>query len=264
MSDTDPFTPPKANVDAAASDEDWPLGEPRRVPIGNSWTWIADGFRLFVKSPVFWIVNVVLYLIIISVLSFIPLISIAVYIINPIFQGGFMYSCRQLDDGDDMSVGDLFVGFSTKGAPLAAVGGLYLVGVIAIMLFVGVIAAIIYFSVGPEYFQALSETPDQIGLLVILGVLVVMALAIPLAMAIWFAPPLVMFHEIEVFDALKMSFKGCWRNILPLVVYGVILLVIVIIATIPFGLGLFVVGPVAIATMYTAYKDIFVHHEQAA
>ena len=57
---------------------------------------------------------------------------------------------------------------------------------------------------------------------ILLMVLVVMALSIPLAMAIWFAPALVVFHDLQPLDAMKQSFAGCLKNIVPFLVYGII------------------------------------------
>lgn len=56
---------------------------------------------------------------------------------------------------------------------------------------------------------------------------------------------------------MKTSFHGCLRNIIPSLVYGAIGIVLAMIATIPFALGWFVLGPVGIASLYASYCDIF-------
>jgi uncharacterized membrane protein len=76
-------------------------------------------------------------------------------------------------------------------------------------------------------------------------------------MALWFAPALVVFHELGAVEAMKQSFTGCLRNIVPFLVYGVILIVPAFIASIPLGLGWLVLGPVTAASIYTAYRDIY-------
>jgi uncharacterized membrane protein len=80
---------------------------------------------------------------------------------------------------------------------------------------------------------------------------------VPVFMAIWFAPALVVFHQFGAMEALKASFDGCLKNIVPFLVQGVILLVASIVASIPFGLGWLVLGPVSFASVYTAYRDIY-------
>jgi len=91
----------------------------------------------------------------------------------------------------------------------------------------------------------------------LLGFLIVLALVIPVNMALWFAPAVVMLQNQTAIVAITQSFKGCLRNIVPFLIYGVILLVLGMIAAIPFGLGWLVLGPVMAASLYTSYRDIF-------
>jgi uncharacterized membrane protein len=88
-------------------------------------------------------------------------------------------------------------------------------------------------------------------------VLVALLLAIPLLMAFWFAPALIVLRGEEPFAAMKASFNACLRNIPPFLVYGLVGLLFAILATIPLGLGWFVLAPVYVATIYASYKDIF-------
>jgi uncharacterized membrane protein len=82
-------------------------------------------------------------------------------------------------------------------------------------------------------------------------------LTVPLLMAVWFAPALVIFHDLGPTQAMKDSFTGCLRNIVPFLLYSVIWLVLSIIASIPLGLGWLVLGPMTAASIYTAYRDIY-------
>jgi uncharacterized membrane protein len=45
---------------------------------------------------------------------------------------------------------------------------------------------------------------------------------------------------------------------LPFLVYGIVGFLLAIVAVIPLGLGLLVLGPVMWGTMYVGYRDIFV------
>ena len=56
---------------------------------------------------------------------------------------------------------------------------------------------------------------------------------------------------------MRQSFAACLRNILPFLLYGVIALVLSIIAAIPFGLGYLVLIPVLTCSLYAGYKDVF-------
>ncbi len=56
---------------------------------------------------------------------------------------------------------------------------------------------------------------------------------------------------------MKLSFAGSLRNILPSLIYGIVWIVLAIVATIPLLLGWLVLGPVSVASVYASYRDIF-------
>jgi uncharacterized membrane protein len=91
----------------------------------------------------------------------------------------------------------------------------------------------------------------------VLAWLVAMALSIPIYMALWFAPALVVLRGLAPVAAVKESFVGCLKNVVPFLIYGIVLLVLGIVAAIPLGLGWLVLGPVAIASIYVSYRDIY-------
>jgi uncharacterized membrane protein len=92
---------------------------------------------------------------------------------------------------------------------------------------------------------------------VVLAWLVALALSIPIYMALWFAPALVVLREMPPLEAIKASFLGCLKNILPFLVYSIVLMVLGIVAAIPLGLGWLVLGPTLIASVYISYRDIY-------
>ncbi|MEM9057568.1 MAG: BPSS1780 family membrane protein, partial [Pseudomonadota bacterium] len=96
---------------------------------------------------------------------------------------------------------------------------------------------------------------------ILLAVLVALALFVPLLMAFYFAPPLIALANLQAMDAIKLSFAGCLRNMLPFLLFGIVMFVFLMLAAIPLGLGFLVMGPVAIAAGYCAYKDIFVNSD---
>jgi hypothetical protein len=253
-----PYAAPSAPVaDVAGAVADGQLIEGgQTVLAGNGWQWIVDGFNLFKLNPGIWIVNLIILLVILMVLAFIPFIGqLATYILFPIFSGGLMLGCHTLMHDEPLEVGHLFAGFREKAGPLAVVGLLYLVGVIVVIL---VASVFVGFGLLGALFT--GGRPAMSITMLLLGGLIVLGLSVPLAMAIWFAPALVVFHDLPPTAALKQSFTGCLRNIVPFLVYGIMGLVIGIIATIPLGLGWLVWGPTLIASVYTGYRDIFLEH----
>jgi uncharacterized membrane protein len=229
----------------------------RTVPAENGWKWIVQGWNLFKRAPGVWIALMVVFIVISIVLAFIPVLgSIASFVLTPIFTAGMMIGCRALDEGGELKVEHLFAGFRERFATLLTVGLLYLAAIIVIALVAGLVTGVHLFSL----MDGGASDPGAVmsaALSVLLALLIMLALMVPVFMAIWFAPALVLFHEQGAIEALKGSFEGCLKNIVPFLVQGVILFVASIVASIPFGLGWLVLGPVLVASIYTAYRDIY-------
>lgn len=228
----------------------------RGVAAGRGWDWIAAGWELFKKQAGMWIALVLVAFVIFVVLAFIPFVgSIASIVLTPVFGAGIVIGCRAVEEGRPLEIGHLFAGFKAKLAPLASVGAIYLGAAIAIALVVGLATGASLFAMmsghAPE-----AATPAAF-LTLLLAVLVMLALMLPVIMAIWFAPPLIVFHDKGAVDAMQESFTGCLRNIVPFLVYGVVMLALSLVASIPLGLGWLVLGPVLAASLYTSYKDIY-------
>lgn len=238
--------------------------EPRVVDAGRGVSWWSEGWRLFTPGVGVWLLIMIILIGLHVVGAFIPVVgSLAMQILFPVFTGGLMLGCRAIDRGNPLTVGHLFGGFSQRTGPLVVVGLIYTGLAILIMLVVaGMMIAI--FGVAILGMLTGDADPSQTGVAlgsvvvaVLLGILFFLLLLLPLIMAIWFAPALVMLGGLSPGAAMKASFYGCLQNIIPFLVYGAIGIVLAIIATIPFGLGWFVLGPVAIASVYASYCDIF-------
>lgn len=236
--------------------------EIRKVNAVQGWRWIADGFGLFRKNPLIWIVLFVIYFLILMVFTIIPLVGpLIMSVLAPAFTAGFMLACRDLENGNELELRYLIAGFMHNTGQLVTVGGLYLIGSITIMglTMLGGGGAIL----GAAAINGMQggQPPDVAlgavgGMLVAL--LVALVLLIPLLMAYWFAPALVFFNDLSAPEAMKASFAACAKNWLPFIVYGLAGFGLSIIAMIPFGLGLLVLVPVITASLYTGYKDIFI------
>jgi uncharacterized membrane protein len=256
---SNPYATPKA----AVADEPVPHGElvpgGKGVPASNGWSWLADGWTMFKAAPGLWIGIMVVLVVILFAMAMVPFLGpVAQNLLMPVFMGGIALGCRAIDDGTGLEFSHLFEGFKTRFGTLVAVGALYLAGFVAVlvvvMLIFGAGMAAMFIGGGQQQ-PDMAQAGAVIG--VLLAVLVAIALSLPLVMAIWFAPALVVFHDLGAVEAMKQSFSGCLRNIVPFLVYGVIGLVLAIVATIPLGLGWLVLGPVIAASVYTAYRDIY-------
>jgi uncharacterized membrane protein len=252
-----PFKAPTAHVEDARSAGDGSLAsEPNRVGAGQGSAWWSGGWGLFREATGLWIGMSIVLLILITIINLIPIVGpFASYILMPVISGGLMLGCRNLEDGEGLSFGHMFAGFQKNFGQLALVGLLYMLGIAAIVLIAFVL------GLGGGISAAMMGGSAGTGVAfstIMLGLLFGFALGIPLAMAIWFAPALVMLNDLTAIPAMKLSFQGCLRNIVPFLLYGIIGFVLAIIATIPLALGWLVLVPTMICSTYVSYKEIFV------
>lgn len=251
------YAPPAAPVrDQAApvQDEAGFLPAGRGVRAGRGIAWIGDGWRLFKPSALIWIVNVVLFLMITVAVQVVPFVGgVAGALLAPVLAGGLMIGARAVQRGEALEVAHLFEGFREHTGSLVLVGVVYLVSVAILVL----IAVGLMLMIGVRVFDPAPGLPPDFALRVLLVVLVVLALAIPLTMAYWFAPALVALNGLKPVAAMKASFMGCLKNILPFLLFGLVAMLAGLVALIPLGLGWLVLGPVLVAAMYASYRDIF-------
>ena len=77
-------------------------------------------------------------------------------------------------------------------------------------------------------------------------------------MSIWFAPALIVLHDLDAIAAMKKSFKGCMANLLPMMVYGLVAtIVLLVFFTVTIGIGMLVAFPVLMLVCYTSYRDVW-------
>ena len=228
---------------------------PRSVPIGHGLQWISGGWGLFKRNPLGWILLslalLVLWLLLLNIPKLGPLLFNLLF---PIFFAGLMLACRALEQGKQLEIGYLFAGFRENATALVTVGGVYLVGLLIVLAIVSSSGALPRLPAKP--------TPDDIALLqtelrkmtgpILAGV----ALFVPLLMLTWFAPLLIVFRKMNAVPALKMSFTACLQNIGAFTLYGMVLLVIWIVATLPV-VGVVVALPIIFGSIYASYVDLF-------
>lgn len=222
--------------------------------------WLMEGFEYFRQHALAWIGIVVILIVITIASGVIPLAPLVLQFLTPVFMGGLIMGCREISQGGGLKVNHLFAGFSEYAGNLVLLGVLYTFGVIVITI----LMVITMFLVvgGVEYFQTVmsGETTlvQQHITNLLLVALVALAIYVPLLMGFWFAPALVVLEDASPLQAIRDSFVGCLKNVIPFLLYGIIGLVFAILASIPLGLGWFILMPMIIASVYIAYRDIFV------
>ena len=226
---------------------------------GRGAAWLLEGFDYFKTSAGVWIGIGIIMIIVTVVSAVIPLASLALQFLVPVFIGGLVLGCREISNGGKLEIKHLFAGFSQNTGNLILLSVLYFIGIIII----GIIMFIMLFVLlgGMEFFVTAMEGDTQ-GIMqnsrnILLVVLIALMLYIPLLMAFWFAPALIVLSGQGAIDAMKYSFAGCLKNIIPFLIYGLVGLVLSFLASIPLMLGWFVLMPMMMASIYIAYKDIY-------
>ena len=231
----------------------------KSLPAGAGTDWIGGGWKLFVRAPLMWIIALVILFVIAIVLAFIPLLgSIVFQLLQAVFAGGLIAACRSLERGGEFELEHLFAGFKVRFVPLLVVGLIFMVASLVLLVLFFAVAGL---SLLPAFLSGdptvLSTALAGSAIAIVFGSLVMLALFVPVLMAYWFAPALVMMHDMPAVDAMKASFFGCLRNFVPFLIYGVVMFVLLIVASLPLGLGLLVWAPVAMASNYVGYRQIF-------
>lgn len=258
---------PGAATAAVAADDELKLVLPGKgCPAGDGVKWIGDGWRLFARSPLMWILALLVLIVIWVVLGIIPFVGwLALQVLTPVFYAGLIVASRSIERGNDFELEHLFAGFRIQFANLAVTGLVFLVGwmllflVFAFFVGFGVVGAILTGS-PQDVMPAIAASTFAI----LLGLLVMMALAVPLLAAYWFAPALVVMHGLPPLEAMKASFFACLRNFVPFLLYGIVMMVLAVLAMIPLGLGMLVWIPLTFTSTYAAYRDIFTEDARAA
>jgi hypothetical protein len=92
------------------------VDDPNSVTVGRGFAWWGEGLCLFWKAAGLWVgISVVMQLINVG-LYMLPLGIFIYCLIFPVFFGGLMLGCRDLESGKGLSFGHLFAGFSKNSA----------------------------------------------------------------------------------------------------------------------------------------------------
>jgi uncharacterized membrane protein len=235
-------------------------------PAGEGIAWIGAGWKLFARAPLMWIISLVVLFIIAIALNLVPILGqIAMQLLSPVLAAGWVVACRSLERGGEFELEHFLAGFKRHFGKLVVLGAIFLALGIALLLvfsvFFGFSILAAFMAGDPE--QAMAAVAASSAAL-LLGVLICLALFIPLVAAYWFAPALIVMHGMAPLAAMKASLVGSLRNIVPLLLWGIVMTVLMILGSIPFGLGLLVVVPLLISSSYAAYRSICTEERDSA
>lgn len=244
----------------------------RRMEASRGWIWVKQGYQLIMRNPLMAVSLALIGMLAVFIALIVPLFGpLAAVLLMPVLLAGYMRVCRALEEDEEVELPFLFDGFRRETGQLIALGGFAMLGLLAasiIMIFIGGEALktlLEQFQTANDP-QALVESMWASGSGVALSLLVGFSLVFVLMMALQFAPMLVFFSGVPAVTALRASLAGTLRNIIPYTIYNIIMqLIAMVLAILPYNLGLIVLLPLGLTSLYVAYRNIFPFaHELAA
>lgn len=233
--------------------------EARKVGVAHGWMWLKQGFWLFKQNPFIWMVLTSILVVGTFGIALFPVVGGALStILFPAFFAGLMLGCHALAGEQELELMHLFSGFQKHAARLVTLGGIDLAGKLlivgAIMLGGGEnLVAIMTSGQPPEDPEVVLQAFTEAGIMFPLGVL----LSVVLETCVLFAVLLVLFRELAPLPALLGALRAFLRNALPFLVYGLMLLPLAVLASLPWMLGWLVLLPITITSQYAIYRDLF-------
>jgi predicted Zn-ribbon and HTH transcriptional regulator len=232
-------------------------------PVHHGWQWLKQGWHLVYQYPAAWVGSFGILLLINLMLVSIPLLgSMIATVLGPVFLGGLMHGAHNQMNGEPFYIRTLMAGFLQPTLTrLLKIGSLYLSGNLIIAIVMVLSIDVLDQSFSLNQLMDVTAPPDPQHMISIIGVtlLIGLLLFIPLLMAYWFAPVLIMLHDqLSPWAAMKLSYQACQKNWLPLTWYGLIILCLMVLTMVmTLSIGLIVVMPVVIASLYASYNDLF-------
>ncbi|MGM0517087.1 MAG: BPSS1780 family membrane protein [Pseudomonadota bacterium] len=253
----------------------------RKRPASSGARWIAGGWQLLKTRPGLVIGSVLLMYVLMVLASMMPLIGLgAGYLLSPLLAGGVIAIFARIAEilerseeeplAREQPIGfDLLFSQFNGQAPwrtLVALGGVtILVNLVVFMLVIGYLGT----AMPAEGMAALNEPEltDTERMEILLPVLTSSS-----AMGIWmavtviytlfltakiFAVPLIVLRDYPLSAALMASFRGVWRNWLPMLIFGLIWIGLFMTVPLTMGLSLILLMPWAWAALYAAFVSIF-------
>ena len=238
--------------------------QPQRVNPDSAIAWFRFGWQCFMANPGMWIVLVILFLLIVLALQFIPFLGpLALSLITPALIGGLLYAASEASANRPIEIAHLFVGLTDENrrTPMLKLGAIWLV--LSILLGI-VVTLVIGGTIGmgaltrDMVVEREAVVTSAVSLSILIAFIVVLALILVIFAWMVYAVPLVLFNKFTPLAAMGHSAKAAMMNAIPLLVFSTVYIVLAVIASIPFGLGFFILIPVTVGALLASYQEIYI------
>lgn len=242
----------------------------RKVEAAHGWHWLVQGLVIFRKDPARWLLLIAVLFVASRILLAIPFVGLLVVLVTPNFLAGLTHGAQALEQGKSLRFGYLASGFLKTPGRLITLGSVSLLGHFLMLLAMTTVAG----AALSDIVQTMSTgavTQETVAAMrvaaprLLLSVLVGLGIALPVMLAVWFAPMLVFFDDLKAGPALLASLWACLRNLPAMLVYAVAVLgPLIVMMQIGLALtrqpdmGIWLLAPVLVPSLYASYRDLFV------
>jgi len=231
----------------------------RRAGLLHGWMWLKQGLWLFKRNPFLWMFLTSILVVGTAGMAMLPILGgFLLAVLFPAFFAGLMLGCHALAEDKELELRHLFSGFQTHGTPLISLGVASMV--IKLLLANAVILAGGDALVNQMVAAMQAENADaMLHALSEAGIMfpVYLVLSTVLQTSVFFAAMLIVFRGATPLASLLAAVRATLVNALPLLVYGLMLLPLAALASMPLMLGWLVLLPIIITSQYAIYRDLF-------
>jgi hypothetical protein len=220
---------------------------PRAVRASRVFIWYEEAMRLFKRTPLMWCVLGLITVAAELILNFVPGIGVALAkVLVPVIECGMLFGVVAVDSGKPLQARVAFAVFGAAPAALAAI-------VVSALLIFGVEAWTAYSVAGIN----LLENSDGGPSMTISALASIFAAGALVSLPVMFVPFAALFEGASFTRAFITSVRGFALNIAPLLIFGALALVLVLVGLLSFGVALVAVFPLLSAASYAAWKDVY-------
>ncbi|MEQ3637736.1 BPSS1780 family membrane protein [Alcanivorax sp.] len=247
MSDINPYKQPQSDVahPASTNGNDFTIMAPRKISVGDAMSWIGKGHGMLSGHWGVVLGALVVTVLMTSALQAVPWLGgIAQVLLTPLLYAGIVNVFHRIDTENRSDFLDLFAPFSKRTSPLMMMA----VAQIVALVVAGAVLGGLFFLLGRD---------GSAAAMVVLGLLATLAM-FAFMFIFYFTVPLIFLGQKGVVDAMKLSLDACLKNIIPFIVYTLVVSLILVVAAIPVLLGWLFVMPILAGAYYVSFKHLFV------
>lgn len=217
-------------------------------------SWLGEAFALYRRAPLAWIGLCIGWLAIWFGLLLVPFLGpVLANLLQPVFFGSFAIAAYKQAAGERIGIHELFSGFRRNVRALVNIGLVLMLAQLA-AVFLMKAMGLPTWPVDREFDLVQYAEMLRGARWTLAAGFTVMGLA---SGALWYAPQLIVFHGMPTSHAIRWSVYAALSNPGAMLLYGALLVLLLMIAWIPLGLGMLVMLPVMVISTYTGYRDVF-------